>query len=145
MSGSNGHGPRTFEVRILRQDAPGASSYWERHTLQHVPDMNVISVLQGIAGAALMPQVLSIIQVIFPPKERAKAFSFFGIAAGMASVAGPLVGGFLIDLNIAGLDWRPIFLIKLGLCISKRRLESFMMLRMKVMSLSKTIPLMGQN
>ena len=52
MSGSNGHGPRTFEVRILRQDAPGGSSYWERHTLQHVPDMNVISVLQTIAAQA---------------------------------------------------------------------------------------------
>ena len=52
MSGSNGHEPRTFEVRILRQDGPGDASYWERHTLEHIPDMNVISVLQTIAAQA---------------------------------------------------------------------------------------------
>lgn len=75
----------------------------------------VARILQGVAGAAIMPQVLSIIQDIFPPNERAKAFAFFGVAAGSASVAGPLVGGFLIELNIAGLDWRPIFLINIPL------------------------------
>ncbi len=48
----NGHAPspRTFEVRVLRQDAPGASSYWERHRLEVEPDMNVTSVLQRIAA-----------------------------------------------------------------------------------------------
>jgi succinate dehydrogenase / fumarate reductase iron-sulfur subunit len=45
-------GPRTFEVRVLRQDAPGASSYWERHRLEVEPDMNVTSVLQRIAAQA---------------------------------------------------------------------------------------------
>ncbi len=44
--------PRTFEVRVLRQDAPGASSYWERHRLEVEPDMNVTSVLQRIAAQA---------------------------------------------------------------------------------------------
>lgn len=74
-------------------------------------------VLQGVAGAALMPQVLAIVQDMFPPAERAKAFAFFGMVAGIASVTGPLVGGFLIDLNIAGLDWRPIFLINIPIGI----------------------------
>lgn len=82
-------------------------------------EMLVIArVLQGIAGAALMPQVLAIIQDIFPREERIKAFSFFGATASIASVSGPLVGGFLIDLNIAGLDWRPIFLINIPLGIA---------------------------
>jgi len=44
--------PRTFEVRILRQDSPDAPSYWERHRLDHEPDMNVTSVLQRIAAQA---------------------------------------------------------------------------------------------
>jgi succinate dehydrogenase / fumarate reductase iron-sulfur subunit len=52
MSGHDGQSARTFEVRILRQDGPGDSTYWERHTVQHVPDMNVISVLQTIAARA---------------------------------------------------------------------------------------------
>ncbi len=73
----------------------------------------VARVLQGVAGAALMPQVLAIVQDLFQPNERAKAFAFFGMSAGVASVTGPLIGGFLIDLNIAGLDWRPIFLINI--------------------------------
>ena len=48
---SNGQ-PTSFEVRILRQDAPGAPSRWERHRVAYEPDMNVISVLQKIAMQA---------------------------------------------------------------------------------------------
>lgn len=50
---SNGRpgSPRTFEVVVLRQDRPGAESYWERFRVEHEPDMNVISVLQKIAAA----------------------------------------------------------------------------------------------
>lgn len=49
--GHNGHHhPDTFEVRILRQDAPNQSSYWERHRVKYEHDMNVISVLQRIAA-----------------------------------------------------------------------------------------------
>jgi succinate dehydrogenase / fumarate reductase iron-sulfur subunit len=53
-SDSNGHAecPRTFEVRVLRQDTPESPSYWERHRLDYEPDMNVTSVLQRIAVQA---------------------------------------------------------------------------------------------
>jgi len=44
--------PTAFEVRILRQDGPGQSSYWERHRVRHEPEMNVISVLQQVAATA---------------------------------------------------------------------------------------------
>ncbi|MCL4202116.1 MAG: succinate dehydrogenase iron-sulfur subunit [Pirellulaceae bacterium] len=43
---------RDFQVRILRQDAPGTSSYWETFRVEYEPDMNVISVLQKIAAKA---------------------------------------------------------------------------------------------
>lgn len=53
-SHANGHAHasarRTFEVRVLRQDTPDTPSYWERHRLEHEPDMNVTSVLQRIAA-----------------------------------------------------------------------------------------------
>jgi succinate dehydrogenase / fumarate reductase iron-sulfur subunit len=51
---ANGHPakPRTFEVRVLRQDTPDSPSYWERHRLRYEPDMNVTSVLQRIAAQA---------------------------------------------------------------------------------------------
>jgi succinate dehydrogenase / fumarate reductase iron-sulfur subunit len=52
-SSHNGHQtPDYFEVRILRQDAPGQPSYWERHRVKYGPEMNVISVLQQIAAQA---------------------------------------------------------------------------------------------
>ncbi len=41
-----------FEVRILRQDGPGQTSYWERHRIRYESEMNVISVLQRIASQA---------------------------------------------------------------------------------------------
>jgi succinate dehydrogenase / fumarate reductase, iron-sulfur subunit len=42
--------PEFLEVRILRQDGPGQTSYWERHRIRYEPEMNVISVLQRIAA-----------------------------------------------------------------------------------------------
>lgn len=80
------------------------------------PDMNSLiaaRALQGLAGAMMMPQVLAIVQGLFPPAERGLAYAFFGLSGGLASVVGPLVAGVLIEADIAGLDWRPIFLINL--------------------------------
>ncbi len=71
----------------------------------------VARVLQGLAGAIMTPQVLAIAQVTFPPEEKGQAFSLFGLSAGLAAVAGPIVGGLLIGANFGGLDWRPIFLV----------------------------------
>src|ERR1700733_2073496 len=68
-------------------------------------------VVQGAMGAIMVPQVLAVIQVIFPPKERIKALAGFGVTAGLGTVSGPLLGGLLIQHNLFGLDWRPIFLI----------------------------------
>ena len=42
----------SFEVRVLRQDAPGERSRWERHRVAYERDMNVISALQKIAAQA---------------------------------------------------------------------------------------------
>ena len=59
----------------------------------------------------MTPQVLAIATVTFPPEERGQSFSLFGLAAGLAAVAGPIVGALLIQANFYGLDWRPIFLV----------------------------------
>jgi MFS family permease len=62
-------------------------------------------------GAIMIPQVLSVIQVIFPAAERIKALAAFGVTAGLGTVSGPLLGGLLTQHNLFGLGWRPIFLI----------------------------------
>ncbi len=69
--------------------------------------------LQGFGGAAMWPQVLSIIQVEFAPAERPKAFGFQGLVQGLAAIAGQIVGGGLIALDVLGLGWRSVFLINI--------------------------------
>jgi EmrB/QacA subfamily drug resistance transporter len=75
-------------------------------------------VLQGLMGAIMFPQILSVIQVTFPPKERGTAFGMFGATIGLATITGPLVGGLLIEADLLGLEWRPIFLVNVPIGIA---------------------------
>lgn len=68
-------------------------------------------VVQGVLGALMYPQAFSVVQVSFPDRQRATAFGVAGGVIGLATIAGPLVGGALVSLNVAGLAWRPIFLV----------------------------------
>lgn len=74
--------------------------------------------LQGAAAAMMVPQVLSIVHVTFPAHERGKVFGMFGAVIGLGAVSGPLLGALLTQWNIAGLEWRPIFLINLPVGIA---------------------------
>jgi EmrB/QacA subfamily drug resistance transporter len=67
--------------------------------------------LQGFAGAAMWPQVLAIIQVELAAAERPRAFGLQGLVQGLAAIAGQIVGGGLIALDVLGLGWRTVFLI----------------------------------
>jgi EmrB/QacA subfamily drug resistance transporter len=67
--------------------------------------------IQGAMAALMVPQVMSLMQVMYKPHERTVVMGLFGALAGVAASLGPVIGGFLIHANIAGLDWRPIFLI----------------------------------
>jgi len=73
--------------------------------------------LQGVMGAVMFPQILSVIQVTFPPRERGTAFGIFGATIGLATITGPLVGGLLIEGDLLGLGWRPIFLVNVPIGI----------------------------
>lgn len=76
------------------------------------PGMLIASrVLQGLFAALMVPQGLAIIQVTFPPHEKSAAFSIFGTGVGIAAIAGQILGGVLIDLDLFGLGWRAIFLV----------------------------------
>lgn len=69
--------------------------------------------VQGLFAAVMIPQVLSIIQVLYAPSERAGVLGVFGAVNGVAAVAGPLFGGLLITYDVGGLEWRSIFIINL--------------------------------
>jgi EmrB/QacA subfamily drug resistance transporter len=74
--------------------------------------------LQGVMGALMFPQVLAVIQVTFPPRERGTALGIFGATIGLATITGPLVGGLLIQADVLGLEWRPIFLVNVPIGIA---------------------------
>jgi EmrB/QacA subfamily drug resistance transporter len=72
------------------------------------PDQLILfRIVQGIGGALLTPQTLSVITVIFPPEKRGAAFGIWGAVAGVATIAGPTLGGWLVT----NWDWRYIFFV----------------------------------
>lgn len=71
-------------------------------------------VLQGVGGALLTPQTLAILTTIFPPERRGAAFGVWGGVAGLATLAGPTVGGAIITY----IDWRWIFYINVPIGIA---------------------------
>lgn len=73
--------------------------------------------VQGLAGGFMVPQVFGIIRSSFAPAEVARAFGAYGAVQGMASVAGPLLGGALVDANLWGLGWRTIFWINVPVAV----------------------------
>lgn len=73
--------------------------------------------LQGATAAIMLPQVMSLTQIMYPPQERMAALGLFGILGGLAAVLGPVIGGLILSANLFGLGWRPIFLINLPIGI----------------------------
>jgi EmrB/QacA subfamily drug resistance transporter len=65
----------------------------------------VARVVQGVGGAILTPQTLSILTNIFPADKRGAAFGVWGAVAGVASVTGPTLGGFLVT----NFSWQAVF------------------------------------
>ncbi|MDX6739232.1 DHA2 family efflux MFS transporter permease subunit [Actinocorallia sp. A-T 12471] len=64
-------------------------------------------VVQGLGAAMLMPQTMALIIATFPADRRGAAMGIWGSVAGLATIAGPTVGGLLVT----ALDWRWIFFV----------------------------------
>ena len=71
-------------------------------------------ILQGVGGALLTPQTLAILTSIFPPERRGAAFGIWGGVAGLATVAGPTIGGAIITY----ISWQWIFFINVPIGIA---------------------------
>ena len=72
---------------------------------------------QGLAAGIMVPQVFGIIRGSFAPAQRAKALGAYGAVQGLAAVAGPLLGGLLVSIDLFGLGWRSVFWINVPICV----------------------------
>src|ERR1700736_5263338 len=81
---------------------------------QNANELIAARILQGIGGAILTPQTLSIITSLFPPERRGAAFGVWGGVAGLATITGPTAGGAIITY----IDWRWIFFVNVPIGIA---------------------------
>ena len=97
--------------------------------------------LQGIGGGALFTSAFAIIGDLFPPRERAKYAGLFGGVFGLASILGPVVGGFFTDLGMTHLGslqiagWRWIFYLNIPVAA-----VSLFMITLKMPTLTHRAP-----
>ncbi|MGW1073454.1 MFS transporter [Streptomyces sp. NPDC002537] len=79
----------------------------------NAPMLIASRVAQGAMAGLMVPQVLATVHVAFPKGERAKVFGIHGAITAVGTILGPVLGGVLVQADLFGLSWRPIFLINL--------------------------------
>src|SRR5216684_1601997 len=80
------------------------------------PNMELLvlfRVLQGAAGAVLVPGSLALLTANFKGEEQGRAFGTWAGASGATTILGPVVGGLLVDT----ISWRAAFLINVPLVV----------------------------
>jgi EmrB/QacA subfamily drug resistance transporter len=76
---------------------------------QNFLELNIFRALQGLGSGGLMVGSMAIIGDIVPPRERGRYQGYIGGVFAVSSIAGPLIGGFIVD----HLSWRWVFYVNL--------------------------------
>jgi EmrB/QacA subfamily drug resistance transporter len=82
-------------------------------------------ILQGLFGSVMIPQGFAMVKVLFPPQQLPKALIPFGPVMGLAIVAGPILAGWALHLDLFGSQWRSIFLINVPIGVAAMALAWF--------------------
>jgi MFS family permease len=75
--------------------------------------------VQGAGAAAMVPQIISVIQARFSGAARARALSAYSAVLAAGFAAGQVLGGVIVSANLLGAQWRPVFLVNvpIGLAV----------------------------
>ncbi|MCB5908337.1 MFS transporter [Streptomyces pinistramenti] len=84
----------------------------------NIESLIVFRLLQGTAGAMLLPQGLGLLRENFSGPELTTVFGIFGPVLGLGGIIGPVLGGGLIQGDFFGLGWRLVFLVNLPIGIA---------------------------
>jgi MFS family permease len=74
-------------------------------------------VIQGLAAAAMAPQVLATFRTMFAARERGQAFGLYGAMLGFASAIGLVLGGVLTEASLFGWSWRSVFFVNVPVAV----------------------------
>jgi EmrB/QacA subfamily drug resistance transporter len=76
-----------------------------------IGELITFRVIQGLAGALLMPNTLALLRSAFPPDQLGRAVGIWGGSTAIATASGPIIGGLLVQ----NVSWESIFLLNLPL------------------------------
>jgi EmrB/QacA subfamily drug resistance transporter len=76
---------------------------------QNMVELVIFRAIQGVGAGGLFPLTLAMVGMIVPPRDRGKYQGLIGSVFAGASIAGPLIGGFIVD----NFSWRWIFYVNL--------------------------------
>jgi EmrB/QacA subfamily drug resistance transporter len=78
----------------------------------------IARILQGTFAGIMAPQITATIRVSFGSAERGRALGVYGGVMGTATALGPVIGGLVIDANLGGYTWRPIFWLNVPIAVA---------------------------
>lgn len=94
-------------------------------------------IAQGVVAGLIQPLAMVTLVNVFPPHERGRAMSVYGLGTVLSPAVGPLAGGMLVDY----FGWRAVFLVTLPFCLAAVALAPRFMIRGKPALEARKIPL----